>query len=267
MPPILLLFLAGALGAIVGSFLNVVIVRFPTGESIVFPPSHCPNCGTNIRPWDNIPIISYLLLGGRCRNCRQRIAPTYLLIETANALFYVAILERTGLSWSFLPLAAFVSMTLVLIFIDLDIQILPDVVDLPGIVVGLLIGLAGTGALHPDLMVAATLIESLLGAVLGAGLLIGVGLLYKAIRGVEGMGFGDVKMLAMLGAVVGWAPLLPLLFLASFTGAIFGIALMMKNREGMQYALPFGVFLGMAGLVVVFFGNTLLEWYRSLLVG
>src|SRR5436190_16726583 len=139
----LLAFYAFAMGAIVGSFLNVVIHRYPREESIVFPASHCPNCNTNIRWFDNIPILSYLALGARCRTCKVPISPRYPLIELANALFYLAIFQRTGPSLIFLPLAAIVSMTIVLIFIDLEIQILPDVIDVPGVFIGVLIAWLG----------------------------------------------------------------------------------------------------------------------------
>lgn len=265
MPFFLLTLYALALGAIVGSFLNVVIFRFPAGESIVFPGSKCPRCQTPIKAYDNIPVLSWLILRGRCRACREPISALYPIIELANALFYVAIFLRTGVSWSFLPLAAIVSMTIVLIFIDLDIQILPDVVDLPGIAVGLVIGWMALGA-DSEMMLSASLRDSVLGAVLGGGLLWGIALVYRGIRGFEGMGLGDVKMLAMVGAVVGWEPIIPLLFLASIMGATVGIAFGALKRGGMQLALPFGVFLGIATLVVMFFGPTLLEWYGTILL-
>ncbi|HEY5611556.1 MAG TPA: prepilin peptidase [Thermoanaerobaculia bacterium] len=254
-------------GAIIGSFLNVVIHRLQTGESLVFPASKCPSCHAPIRWYDNIPIVSYLILRGRCRDCRNAISPRYPLVELANALFYTAIFLRTGPTLGFIPLAAIVSMTIALIFIDLDIQILPDVIDLPGIAVGLIIGGLKLGSMPNDLTLATDLLDSVLGALLGGSLLYAIAMLYELVRKVEGMGLGDVKMLAMIGAVVGWQPLIPLLFIASFTGAIFGVTLALKQRQGLQFAIPFGVFLGMAAFVVVFFGHTLLEWYRSLLLG
>lgn len=257
---------AFALGAIVGSFLNVVIHRYPLEQSVVSPPSHCPRCGMRIRWFDNIPVVSYLALAGRCRGCRLPISARYPLLELANALFYLAIWHHTGLSWLFVPLAALVSMAIVLIYIDLDIQILPDVIDLPGIAIGLLLGAMHAGALLPDLMLSVSLLDSLAGILLGGGLLFAVSAAYKLVRKVEGMGLGDVKMLAMIGAVTGWRAIVPLLFLASFTGAAFGIALGFRRYRNLQFAIPFGVFLGIAFLTIVFFGNTLFEWYRSLLV-
>lgn len=263
------LLLAGtafAFGAIVGSFLNVVIHRVPRGESIVFPASHCPHCNVAIKAYDNIPIVSFLLLGARCRNCRERISWRYPLIELANALFYLAIFQRTGATPGFLAVAALVSMTLVLIYIDLEIQILPDVIDIPGIALGLGMGAMHFGALYPDLLLARTLFESITGAMVGAGVILVIRLLYQLVRKVEGMGLGDVKMMAMLGAVLGWEPLFPLLLIASFTGAIVGLLVAAKTGKGLQVALPFGVFLGIAFLVVLFFGPTLWEWYLALLL-
>ncbi|HXG57549.1 MAG TPA: prepilin peptidase [Thermoanaerobaculia bacterium] len=256
---------AFAIGAIVGSFLNVVIHRYPREESIVFPPSHCPSCDAKIRAWDNIPLLSFAILRGRCRTCRSPIPLRYPLVELANALFYLAIYQRTGPTLSFLPVAAIVSMTIVLIYIDLEIQILPDVIDLPGIVIGIAIGAFGLGA-GSDLVLAASLLDSLLGAALGASVLLLVALSYKLVRKAEGMGYGDVKMLAMIGAVVGYSPLLPVLFVASVVGAVTGVGLAIQRRSNLRFALPFGVFLGLAFLVVLFFGNTLFRWYLALLL-
>jgi len=256
------LFSAGAfaLGAIIGSFLNVVIHRYPLGESIVLPPSHCPHCKTHIRPYDNVPVLSWLWLGGRCRTCREPISPRYPLVELANALLYLALFQRTGLTIGFLPLAAFVSMLIALIYIDLDIQILPDVIDLPGVVIGLAIGATHIGAWYPDLVLSTTLLESLAGAAAGAGVLLAIALSYKLVRKIEGMGLGDVKLMAMIGATLGWEALFPLFLLASVTGAAVGILLMLRSGKGMaQLALPFGVFLGIAALVMLFFGRVFVD--------
>lgn len=255
-----------ALGAIIGSFLNVVIYRYPREESVVFPASRCPHCSTNIKPYDNVPILAWLWLLGRCRACRGPIDARYPLVELANALFYVAVFQRTGLTIGFLPIAALVSMTIVLIYIDLDIQILPDVIDLPGVALGLLIGATHMGALYPELMLSATLLDSVAGAVAGGGTLLAIALLYKLVRKVEGMGLGDVKMMAMLGATLGWMPIFPLLVLASVGGTLAGIVVAAKSGKGMQVALPFGVFLGLAFLSVIFFGNELAAMYFGLLI-
>jgi len=262
----LLAFYAFAIGAVVGSFLNVVIHRYPREESIVFPPSHCPNCNTNIRWFDNIPIVSYLVLGARCRNCRVPISPRYPLIELANGLFYLAVFQRTGAEFAFIPIAAIVSMTIVLIFIDLEIQILPDVIDLPGIAIGVAIGAFRFGERYPEFTLAESWLESLIGAAMGALVLFGIAFAYQLIRRVEGMGLGDVKMLAMIGAIVGWRALFPVLMIASISGAAVGLLVAARSRRGMQAAIPFGIFLGLGLLVVIFFGPTLLRWYLALLL-
>lgn len=253
-----------ALGAIVGSFLNVVIHRWPLGESIVFPASRCPKCLTAIKPYDNVPVVSWLVLGGRCRACREPIAVRYPLVELANALFWLAVFLFTGPSWAFPLVAAVVSLTIVLIFIDLDIHILPDVVDLPGIAVGIVIGTLGLGN-HLDLGLSLSLWDSLIGAALGAAIIVGINLAYRLIRGVDGMGMGDAKMLAMIGAVSGWKMVLPVLFLASIVGAVFGVAMALRAREELDVAIPFGVFLGLAFLALLFFGVSLFDWYVSIL--
>jgi leader peptidase (prepilin peptidase) / N-methyltransferase len=259
---------AFALGAIVGSFLNVVIHRYPREESIVFPASHCPNCNAPIKAYDNFPILSYLWLRGRCRACHQPFSIRYPLVELANALFYLAVFQRTGVSPLFILVAATVSMILVLIYIDAEIQILPDVIDIPGIVIG-----AGIGALiqfrigyAPDLMLSQSLIDSLAGALIGASVLFSIALAYRLVRKIEGMGLGDVKMIAMLGAVLGWEPLFPLLVVASVIGAVVGGVVAANSDKGMQAAVPFGVFLGLAALVMLFFGPTLWSWYLALLL-
>lgn len=258
---------AFAIGAIVGSFLNVVIHRYPREESIVFPPSKCPQCSTAIKPYDNIPIISYAILRGRCRACRAPISMRYPLVELANALFYLAIFYRTGVSVAFLPVAAIVSMFIVLIYIDAEIQILPDVIDLPGIAIGVAIGYFGLGDLTSGLVLAHSLIDSLLGAVLGAGVLLTIALVYKLLRHIEGMGLGDVKMLAMIGAVMGTEALLPVLLIASISGAVCAIPLAIRHDKGMQLAIPFGVFLGFGALAVLFFGSTLWQsWLNALAI-
>jgi leader peptidase (prepilin peptidase)/N-methyltransferase len=264
--PWLFPFVAFAFGAIIGSFLNVVIHRYPREESVVFPASHCPHCNAVIKAYDNVPVLSYLWLRGRCRSCREPISARYPLVELANALFYLAVYQRTGPTPAFVLVAALVSMTIVLIYIDLDIQILPDVIDLPGVAIGLAIGALHLGAVIPDFRLSRTLLESAIGAVAGAGIILAIALTYKLVRKIEGMGLGDVKMMAMLGAVLGWDALFPLLLLASVTGAITGVFVAAKSEKGFQVAIPFGVFLGIAFLVVLFFGPTLWEWYLARLL-
>jgi leader peptidase (prepilin peptidase) / N-methyltransferase len=260
----LLGFYAFALGAIVGSFLNVVIHRYPREESIVFPGSHCPHCDAPIRWYDNIPIISFVLLRGRCRACSSGIAWRYPLVELANALFYLAAFLFAGPTIAFVIVAAIISMTIALIYIDADIQILPDVIDLPGIAIGLGAGALGLGILHPSLMLSDSLVDSLFGAMVGAAILLVIIGAYWLVRRAEGMGLGDVKMLAMIGAVTGWRAVPGVLLLASVIGALIGLPAAIRSGRGMRVALPFGVFLGIAFLAVLFFGPTLSGWYFSL---
>ena len=257
---------AFAIGAIVGSFLNVVIHRYPREESIVFPGSHCPQCDAAIRWYDNIPVISFAVLRGRCRACGAGIAWRYPLVELANALFYLAIYLRTGPTVGFVIVAAIISMTIVLIYIDADIQILPDVIDLPGIAIGIGAGVLGLGILHPSLMLADSLLDSLFGALLGAAIPLAIIGTYWLIRRVEGMGLGDVKLLAMFGAVVGWRAVPAVLMLGAVSGTIIAIPAALKSDRGMQLPIPFGVFLGIGFLAVFFFGHTLSEWYFSLVL-
>jgi len=263
---VLLPFFAFALGAIVGSFLNVVIHRYPREESIVFPASHCPHCNAPIRWHDNIPLISYAVLRARCRACRMPISPRYPLVELANALFYLALFLHTGPTIGFPLVAAIVSLTIVLIYVDAEIQILPDVIDLPGIAVGIAIGALGLGASYTTLILSSSLVDALLGALFGASVLLAIIGIYWLVRRLEGMGQGDVKMLAMIGATLGWRSIPGVLLLASIAGALIGVPLALRSGRGMQLPLPFGVFLGLAALAVLFFGPTLSSWYLSLML-
>jgi leader peptidase (prepilin peptidase) / N-methyltransferase len=257
---VLLAIYAFGLGAIVGSFLNVVIHRYPREESLVFPASHCPACNARIRWFDNIPLLSYAVLRGRCRACREPISLRYPLVELANALFYLAVFQRTGPTVLFLPLAAICSMFIVLIYIDLEIHILPDVIDLPGIALGLLAAWLAKGSAG-DLVIAQSWVDSAAGALLGAAILTAIILIYWLIRRREGMGWGDVKMLAMMGALLGWEAIPPALLLASITGTLIAVPLALRSEERFQLAIPFGVFLGIAALAVLFFGQALFQWW------
>lgn len=252
----LLALYAFAVGACVGSFLNVVIYRYPRGESIVHPRSRCPHCGAAIAWFDNIPILSFLILRARCRRCRNPISVRYPLVEASNALLYLAIFVRTGPAVGSLLLAALVSMTIALIFIDADVQLLPDAIDLPGVAIGLALSILPSKP--ASLVLAPNLAQSVLGALVGAGLLLAIAYLYRWTRGIDGMGLGDVKMLAMIGAVLGVGAIFAVLLLASVAGALIGVVIMLAGRsKNLQFALPFGVFLGLAFLTVLFFGNEL----------
>jgi len=229
-----------AVGAVVGSFLNVLIWRVPRRMSIVRPGSHCPACSTPIRWFDNVPILSWLLLGGRCRSCRGRISVRYPLVEAAAGLVAVAALLRYGVTVAGLEAAVFAWTSLALGLIDLEHQLLPDVMTLPAIAFGLLC--AALGGLT-------TLADAALGALVGALIPTLVIVLYKLVRGIEGMGWGDVKYLAAIGAVFGLHDCLWVLVLAAVLGALVGLALIVAGRGSGRTALPFGSFLALAALV------------------
>lgn len=243
-------------GLIVGSYLNVVVYRLPLGLSTVRPRSRCPGCGSLIRARDNVPVLSFLVLRGRCRTCGTPISWRYPLVEATTGALFVGCLLRFGLSPQALVAVVFGCLMLVLGLIDYDHMILPDQLTLPGIAVGLATQLAAP---------LAGLLPAVIGAVLGAGILLAVWALWWAIRREEGMGLGDVKMLALVGAFLGWSGVLVTLFFATLTGSLVGLALMRWGSLDMRSRLPFGVFLALGGLVALFFGDALVSWYAGLL--
>ncbi len=236
----LMLIYAVCVGAVVGSFLNVVIYRVPRGESVVKPRSHCPNCGHLIRWYDNIPVLSWLILRGRCRDCGAPISVRYPVVELVTAILTALIVSRYGLSVAMGEAVVFVWMSIALGLIDLEHQILPDVITYPAVVLGIAGSLAG-GLTTP--------LEAGLGIVVGGGIPIAVIVLYKAVRGIEGMGFGDVKYLAAIGAVLGVMGCLWVLIVAAILGALVGVGLMIAGRGDGRTALPFGTFLAVASIV------------------
>ncbi len=250
------LFWSGVFGLLVGSFVNVLIHRLPREESVVRPGSHCPACGGAIRPLDNIPVLSWLLLAGRCRCCRAPISPRYPLVELSNGALWVAAFWRAPSWGDFASGALLCSACLALGWIDADFQILPDAITLPGIAAGL--GLS-------FLSVERTPLQALLGAALGGGGLWLLGAVWGLIRrNPDVMGFGDVKMLAMVGAFVGpWGVFLTVLF-GSVLGSLLGGILILFRRGSLATALPFGVFLAVGAVASYFFGAPLLSAYRSL---
>jgi leader peptidase (prepilin peptidase) / N-methyltransferase len=251
-PPILAL--AGVLGLLVGSFLNVVIHRLPLRESIVSPPSRCPSCGARVSPRDNVPVVSWLLLGGKCRSCRARISIRYPMVELANAVLWVLVL-RSAPSWGDAATGAFlVSSCLALLAIDFDHQILPDWITLPGIAVGLALSFAS---------IRRTPLEAALAAALGAGGLFLLAFTYEKIAGQEGMGLGDVKMLGMIGALLGPTGVLVTLLLGSVAGSLVGVALILTGGGSARTKLPFGVFLALGAIAAWFFADPLVERYRA----
>ena len=243
--------LVGALGLAIGSFLNVCIYRLPRGESVVSPPSRCPSCGRGLRWFENVPVLGYLLLGGRCRTCRAVVSPTYPIVEATTALVFL--LQYWQLGWQ--PLLGvrwlFGAALIVLFVIDLQHRILPNVITLPGVV----IGVAASLLFEPGWP------ASVIGVAAGGGALWAVGEAYFRIRGEEGMGMGDVKMLAMIGAFLGWQLMLVTLLIASLAGSVFGGGLILLNRGNMKYALPLGSFLAAGALIATHIGQPLMEWY------
>jgi leader peptidase (prepilin peptidase)/N-methyltransferase len=243
--------LVGAFGLITGSFLNVCIHRLPRGESLVWPGSHCPACRAPVRWFDNIPVLSYLWLGGRCRTCRARISIKYPLVELATMGLFLA--HYAVLGWQ--PLLAvrlvFSAALIVLFVVDLEHRILPNRVTLPGLVVGLAAS-AVTGPGWPS---------ALAGVALGGGSLWAIGEAYYRLRGEEGLGMGDVKMLAMIGAFLGWQQVLVTLVLSSLAGSLVGLSLIVARRGTMKYALPYGTFLAMGAVVASLVGERLVAWY------
>jgi leader peptidase (prepilin peptidase) / N-methyltransferase len=264
-------------GLAIGSFLNVCIVRIPERKSIVLPASACPKCGAPIRPDDNIPVLSYLRLGGKCRKCKARISPMYPLVELLTGVLFFACYRAFGLTPEAVKWAAFSALTVVLVLTDLRERILPDAVNYTGLGIGLTISLFtqpsdGTAqwianrifAFAPPAP-ALSLADALLGAGVGSALLWLVAEAYFRLRHREGMGLGDVKMMLMAGAFLGAKRTLLTIFAGSVLGSVLGLVFILTRRKQSDYELPFGSFLGMAALLVVFFGTPVVNWYLSLL--
>ncbi len=262
-------------GAVIGSFLNVVIHRLPLDESIVFPNSRCPKCGAAIKAYDNIPIISYLVLGGRCRACQSPIPIRYPAVEAMTALlFALTFTLRSGLTIALPFDLIFVAAIIALIFIDAEHMILPNAITYPGIVFAfvaraLIPNLDGTGTLAAGLLPGQpawmlSLVGALVGALAGGGSLWLVGWLWERFRGVQAMGLGDVKMMLMVGAFLGWPLTLLTIFVGVLTGSVGGVALMLRRGErDMRMMLPFGIFLGLGALVSLLVGTRIVRWYVS----
>ena len=254
-------FILFVLGSLIGSFLNVCIYRMPRNQSIVWPSSRCPRCSNQIKFYDNIPIVSYyFLLRGRCRSCKEKISGRYPLVEALNAFFYMFVFWRFGLGWSFAIYSLFCSAMIVITFIDYDFQIIPDRITLPGIPLGLLVG----AFFMPDPFLRATALgfkASIIGAVSGFSFFYMVAFLSIKILKKEGMGGGDIKMMAMVGAFLGWKAVILTTFLGSLFGSIIGIGLMVFKGRDKGSLIPFGPFLAAGALVSLFFGQEILIWY------
>jgi leader peptidase (prepilin peptidase)/N-methyltransferase len=266
-----------AFGLAVGSFLNVCIYRIPRGESVALPRSHCPGCGSAIRPYDNVPLLSYLFLRGRCRSCGEHISLQYPAVELVTGLLFYA----CAAVWSFTPgtfvYSLFLAMLVILVFVDYQHQILPNVVTIPGTIAGILLSpfmadggyrdvltVAAASSLQPDgYETLLPWIGSTLGALIGGGILFVVGFAYQLVRKRHGLGMGDVKMMAMVGAFLGWRSALLTIFAASFAGSIVGLFLIFFQGKSLQHKLAFGTFLGIGAAAVLFFGASILGWYTG----
>jgi len=243
------------LGAILGSFLNVCIYRLPKRESILSPSSYCHHCGKPIKFYDNIPILSYLILRGKCRHCKVHISFRYLVVEGLSGLISSALFIRYGLTAQSLLFLLFAAALIIITFIDLDYQIIPDIISIPGIFLGI-----GASFFIPLI----SLLESLLGILIGGGFLLLVAIGYKWLTGREGMGGGDIKLLAMVGAWLGWKAIPFILFSSSLIGVLIGGGSMLINKQGLRHKIPFGPFLSIASIIYIFFGPELIKWYISL---
>ncbi len=249
-------FLIFIFGSCIGSFLNVCIYRLPESKSIVRPGSRCPSCGTPIRFYDNIPILSYILLKGKCRHCAAAISFRYPVVEFISGIFAVGIFLKYGIGLEAMIYYAFVAALLVITFIDIDHQIIPDVITLPGIPIFFFASFA-----LPQI----TLVESILGILIGGGSLFLVAWLYHLLTRKEGMGGGDIKLLAMMGAVIGWKGVFFTIFVASAIGTVAGLLIILKTRKTMKLAVPFGPFLAIGGIAYILMGPQLIAWYFNLL--
>ena len=265
-------------GSLVGSFLNVVIHRVPREESIVFPNSRCPKCETAIKPFDNIPVFGWLMLGGKCRACKEPISPRYPAVELLHALLWVMVYWQVGFT-PFLPIALiFVSVLVALMFIDAEHMILPNVITYPFFVFAILVRIiypiafgpqyfsdmsywpATALAGYPDWLV--SLACGFIGALAGGGSLWLVGEAWKRLRGVDAMGLGDVKMMLGFGAILGWRLSFVAIFFGAFAGAVIGSIFVARQKDkDMQTQIPFGIFLGIGSILALFFGEQLIGWY------
>ncbi len=279
-PPFVGYVFAGIFGAIIGSFLNVVIHRVPNEESVVFPNSRCPSCGGVIAFYDNIPVLSYLILGAKCRHCKTHISFRYPAVELLTAALFVAVAWHDGMGVRLPFDLVFVSALLALVFIDAEHMILPNVITYPGIVFAVVARLAIpflTRTPHFDDLPSlingpfegmpiwvASLGGAVIGALAGGGSLWLMGWIWEKLRGVEAMGLGDVKMMFMVGAYLGWRLTILTIFVGVLTGSIVGVLLMARQRErNMQMLLPFGIFLGIGAIASLLFGSQVVNWYAG----
>lgn len=269
-PEIFTYILSFIFGTIIGSFLNVCIYRLPREESIAYPGSHCISCNEPISFYNNIPILSYLLLKGKCSKCNSEISLRYPLVEVITGLLFVATVWSFGLSIQTLFYLIFISSLIAITFIDFKHMIIPNVITYPGIIVGILYNTLRTDWNYSlelignfnlgmqnffSLLSEVPLLDSIFGVVLGGGLLLLVAYSYEVIKKRQGMGMGDVKLLAMIGAFFGWEGVLFVIFLASILGSVIGISIIIAKKGDLKYALPFGPFLSIAAVIYIFTGG------------
>lgn len=252
------------LGSAIGSFLNVCIYRIPRKKSIVKPPSACPGCEKPIRFYDNIPILSYILLKGKCRDCGSKISIRYPLVEILTGLFFLILYRQFGFSFELIVFIIFLSLLIVISLIDLDFQIIPDVLSIGGVVLGFILAIIRPFFRYLDPKF--DYLDSLIGIGVGGGLLFAIAWLYQFFTKREGMGGGDIKLLGMIGAFCGWKGVVFSLVSGSVLGTLVGIPLMLAKGAGTKYAIPFGPFLSLGALVYVFFGNTIIRSTVNFLV-
>ena len=273
--PLVFVAFAFALGLVVGSFLNVCILRIPAGESIVLPASHCPRCGKAIAPYDNIPVLSWLVLRGKCRSCKASISAMYPVVEFLTGALFAACARVFGLTWAAGKWAVFCALLLVLAVTDLRARLLPDKVNLTGGILGLVFsGVVPVGD-RTSLWLSNRMFDfppparvlsgadSVIGAMVGAGILWLFAEGYFRLRGHEGMGLGDVKMMGMAGTFLGVKAVVLTIMAGAVLGSVLGLAFMLFQRKSGDYELPFGLFLAAGGLVAVFYGPLLVAWYFS----
>lgn len=263
-------------GLLIGSFLNVCIARLPRGRSIVSPPSHCPRCRESIKFYDNIPVLSFLFLRGKCRACGETISWRYPLVELMNALFYVWIIREFWFGGEALLLMLFCSALIVITFIDFDHQIIPDSISLPGVLIGISIAPFYMSVLNEPLpfnlghlmphaspyLVA--FLNSVIGMLCGALPLLTIGWIWEKLRHVEAMGGGDVKLMAMVGAFLGWKAALLTIMIGALVGSFAGLGLILLKRHKMNKVIPFGPFLALGAVITAFYGTDIIIWYLNL---
>lgn len=251
----LLTFYFFIIGAIFGSFANVIILRLPKGQSIIRPRSHCYNCGKPVNWYDNIPLLSYIILRGRCRHCQARFSVRYFFVELITAWLFALSYQYFGISWNFIEALCFLFPLIICTFIDLDHMILPDKLTLSGIVIGLL-----GAVVNPDRHI----YEAVLGVLLGGGFLWALAYFYFVFSGRDGLGGGDIKLLAWIGAVLGWRAIPFVILVSSILGSIIGVIQSKKNDQGLKTMIPFGPFLAIGAVIYLFGGSWLGEMYLNL---